>query len=230
MKIDSRLSVLSFVAAALIVFPASTGARAASAASPFLKVGPRATLSAVTGPDFGLFNCQVGLDPTATCYDPFQIRHAYNIDTLISAGFDGRGRTIAIVDAFQSPRIVNELNAFDTFYGLPGLNTPRSTGNIGTFTQVAPDGLTPFDPANDDMVGWAEEIALDVEWAHAIAPNANIVLVLAKTDSDADILSATKFAVDNHLGDIISQSFGENESCVDPTILAQQHQMFADAR
>ena len=73
------------------------------------------------------------------------------------------------------------------------------------------------------------EISLDVVWAHAIAPGANITLVLAKSDADADILSATKYAVDNHLGDVISQSFGENESCMDPSLLAQQHQVFADA-
>jgi subtilase family serine protease len=79
------------------------------------------------------------------------------------------------------------------------------------------------------MTGWAEEISLDVLWAHAIAPGANIVLVLAKSNNDADILSATKYAVNNNLGDVISQSFGENESCVDPTLLAQEHQMFADA-
>lgn len=66
-------------------------------------------------------------------------------------------------------------------------------------------------------------------WAHAIAPGANIVLVLAKSNDDTAILSATQYAVNNNLGDVISQSFGENESCVDPTLLAQEHQMFADA-
>ena len=66
------------------------------------------------------------------------------------------------------------------------------------------------------MTGWAEEISLDVLWAHAIAPGANITLVLAKSNNDADILSATKYAVDHNLGDVISQSFGENENCVDP--------------
>ena len=65
------------------------------------------------------------------------------------------------------------------------------------------------------MIGWAEEISLDVQWAHAIAPGANITLVLAKSNDDADILSATQYAVDHNLGDVISQSFGENESCVD---------------
>jgi subtilase family serine protease len=79
------------------------------------------------------------------------------------------------------------------------------------------------------MVGWAEEISLDVEWAHAIAPGANITLVLAKTNDDADILSATQYAVDHNLGNIISQSFGENESCVDSNLLAAQHKLFVKA-
>jgi subtilase family serine protease len=79
------------------------------------------------------------------------------------------------------------------------------------------------------MVGWSAEISLDVEWAHAIAPDAKVVLVLAKSNDDADILSATKYAVDHRLGDVISMSFGENESCVDPLLLAKQHALFAKA-
>jgi len=55
------------------------------------------------------------------------------------------------------------------------------------------------------------------------------VLVLAKSDADEDILSATSYAVYHRLGDVISQSFGENESCVDPTILAKEHVIFQDA-
>jgi subtilase family serine protease len=106
---------------------------------------------------------------------------------------------------------------------LNGLNGGPPNPSLGTFTQIAPDGLGPFDAL------WAAEITLDVEWSHAIAPGANIVLVLAKSNSDADILSATKYAVDHNLGDVISQSFGENESCMDPSVLAQQHQVFADA-
>ena len=205
-------------------------AGSAASVSPFLKVGPQAVSAIAAGPNYGLFTCQVGLS-SHVCYDPYQMRRAYNIDTLIAAGFDGRGKTIVIVDAFQSPNIVLELNTYDTFYGLPSLNGLGGPPNpsLGTFTQVAPDGLTPFNPASGNMVGWAEEISLDVLWAHAIAPGANITLVLAKSNNDADILSATKYAVDHNLGDVISQSFGENESCMDPSLLAQEHQVFADA-
>jgi subtilase family serine protease len=219
------------------VTPAGGVARVGSFASPSLILGPRAipsaTAATTAGPNYSLFSCQViGEMPAGvSCYDPYQIRHAYNIDTLIDEGFDGRGKTIVIIDSFQSPNIVLELNTFIAFYGLPSLNGlgGPSDHRLGTFTQIAPNGLTPFDPTNQDQVGWAEEITLDVLWAHAIAPGANIKLVLAKSDADADIQSAREYAVAHHLGDVISQSFGENESCMDPNLVARQHQAFAEA-
>jgi subtilase family serine protease len=215
------------------VTPAGGVARVGSFASPSSIVGPQAIPAAAAGPDYGLFGCQVDNLQPPTCYDPYQMRHAYNIDTLINAGFNGSGKTIVIVDAFQNPNIVAELNTFISFYGLPSLNGLGNPPNpsLGTFTQVTPNGLppTPFDPTNGDMVSWAVEISLDVEWAHAIAPGANITLVLAASDADADIFSAQNYAVANHLGDVISQSFGENESCMDPILLEQTHQVFADA-
>jgi subtilase family serine protease len=199
--------------------------------SPFLVKGPQAVPSGALSSNYDLFTCQVGLAPGVLCYDPYEMRHAYNTDTLINAGLTGKGQTIVIVDAFQSPHIVAELNAFDDYYALPGLNglgrpnDPR----LGKFTQIAPDKLIRFVPGDDNMTGWAEEISLDVEWAHAIAPGANITLVLAKTNDDADILSATQYAVDHNLGNVISQSFGENESCVDSNLLAAQHKLFVKA-
>jgi subtilase family serine protease len=211
-------------------FAAPAAAVAAAGVSPMLEPGPKAVPVAVSGPGYGLFNCQVGLS-VGQCYDPYQMRHAYGIDALIADGYTGRGRTITIVDAFQSPNIVAQLNYWDTFYGLPGLNglgNPYDS-SLGTFTQVAPDGLTAFVPGDPNMTGWAEEISLDVLWAHAIAPGANIVLDLAASNDDADILSATKYVVDHRMGDVISQSFGEDESCVDSTLLKQEHQVFAEA-
>ncbi len=204
--------------------------------APFLVAGPQATPSGTmagsVGAQYGLFTCQVtGLNPGTTCYDPYQMRAAYGVDSLISQGYAGTGHTIVIIDAFQSPNIVQQLNFYNSFYGLPSLNGLGGAPNplLGTFTQAAPDGLTPFVTGDADMRGWAEEISLDVLWAHSIAPGANIVLLLAKSDLDTDIQSALQYAVDNNLGDIISMSFGENESCVDPTIAAQQHDAFVAA-
>lgn len=196
-------------------------------ASPFLQMGPQAVAANVTssvGNNYGLFTCQVNLS-AATCYDPYQMRHAYGTDALIAAGFDGKGKTIVIIDAFSDPYLIGDLNYFISFYGLAGLNGLGAPNNpsLGNFSIVTPDGPP---PAN---ANWAGEITLDVEWSHAIAPGANIVLVEAKSNADADILSATKYAVDNNLGDVISQSFGENESCEDPALLTLEHQIFAEA-
>jgi subtilase family serine protease len=160
------------------------------------------------------FSCQV--TTPAQCYGPSQIRAAYGFNKLHA---DGAGRTIVIIDAYQSPTITQDLASFDTLFGLPA---PK-------FNIIAPDGLTPFDQNDPVQTSWAGEISLDVQWAHAIAPAATIDLVLAKTSEDSDILSATKFAVDHNLGDVISQSFGENESCVDPSIDKAQHKLFAQA-
>ena len=205
--------------------------------SPLLRLASQETLAQVPGavaaPNYGLFTCQVGLSttPGRQCYDPYQMRHAYQIDSLVNAGYTGKGHTIVIVDAFQSPNIVQQLNFYDGFYGLPGLNGLGNPADpsLGTFTQVAPDGLTPFVVGDGNMAGWAEEISLDVLWAHAIAPGANVTLVLAKSNQDADIQSALQYAVDHNLGDVISMSFGENESCMEPDILAAQHAAFGSA-
>src|SRR5262249_41687844 len=65
--------------------------------------------------------------------------------------------------------------------------------------------------------------------AHAAAPGANIVLAVAPSNNDTDILNTTKYVVDHNIGDVISQSFGEAEACMDPTLLDQQHAVFAAA-
>jgi len=74
------------------------------------------------------------------------MRHAYQIDSLINAGYDGTGHTIVIVDAFQNPNLVSQVATYNLFYGLPPTN----------LTQIAPDGLTPFVPGDPNMTGWAE--------------------------------------------------------------------------
>jgi subtilase family serine protease len=154
------------------------------------------------------------------CYQPAQIRTAYNVAPLINSGIDGRGRTIVIVDAYDNPYIGTDLQIFDATFGLPAAN----------FTKVAPYGVPAFDVTDGNMVGWAEETTLDVLWAHAIAPAARILLVQASSNNDPDIYAATKWAVDNNVGDVISQSFGEAETCVDPALLRQEHAMFAEAQ
>ena len=180
---------------------------------------PNVMTTEAAGPGYGLFKCQVGLS-VGQCYDPYQLRHAYGVDTLISGGFTGAGKTIVIVDAFSHPNIDSQLAFFNTYYGLPQMNAGPGTP---TFTQVTPDGPGPLD------AGWAEEISLDVEWAHGIAPGANIVLELAKDNSDVALISALNDAINNNRGDVVSMSFGESDTCLGPSLSAAWHQAFVNA-
>ena len=202
----ATLSWLVALVAGLIVaaaYPAAANSGGGSK-TPAVAVAPHYKIAGKANPAVPpTFTCQV--TTPAQCFGPAQIRAAYGIDKVNATG---AGRTIVIVDAFQSPTIQHDLDLFDQVFELPA-----ATVNI-----VAPDGLTPFDQNDANQVGWAGEISLDVEWAHAVAPGAKITLVLAKSNDDADILSATQFAVDHNLGDVISQSFGEAEQCVDPAI------------
>jgi len=186
---------------------------------PAAQRGPQDIIYGVSDAGYNLRTCQVGLS-VGQCYDPYQMRTAYNLDGLINAGFDGRGKTIVIIDAFQHPNIVNQLNSFISYYGLTPMN-----GGPGTpsFTQVAPDGLGNFN------AGWAEEISLDVEWAHAIAPGANIVLELSVDNYNNHLLHVLNDAIDNNRGDVISMSFGLSDTCLSPDETAAWHQAFVNA-
>ncbi len=126
-------------------------------------------------------------------YSPAQMRRAYGFDLLSG---DGTGQTIAIVDAYGSPTVQADLNVFCATYGIP-----TTTINI-----VYPTGV----PTTTDT-GWAMETALDVEWAHAIAPGATIMLVVAKDASWANMLAAVDYAVTNGASQV-SMSFGALET------------------
>jgi subtilase family serine protease len=144
-----------------------------------------------------------------SCYSPTQLQAAYDLQPLYARGKTGAGRTIAIVDSFGSPTIAQDLAKFDADFGLPA---PPSLKIIQPAGQVPP-----FDPANADMVGWAEETSLDVEYAHAIAPGANILLVetpVAETEGETgfpEIVQAENYVIDHRMADVITQSFGATE-------------------
>ena len=104
------------------------------------------------------------------CYSPAQFQQAYDLAPLYNQGDNGSGETIVIVDSYGFQNIQSELATFDKGFGLPA---PPS------FKIIRPVGKVPaFDPAkHPQMVGWAQETSLDVEYSHAIAPGANILLV-----------------------------------------------------
>jgi subtilase family serine protease len=170
-----------------------------------------------SAPKQGLFSCQAPASATnpLPCYGPAQIRRAYNIPSNLT----GAGKTIVIIDAFGNPDITSDLALFDSTFDLPPahLNIICITGTCPTYTGT---GTQP---------DWAGEIALDTQWAHADAPGATIDLVISHSDSDADILAAQQYVVDHNLGDVLSQSFGEGETCMASNIFAAQHQVFVQA-
>jgi hypothetical protein len=137
-----------------------------------------------------MFMVDPSADPLAVLgYSPVQVRAAYN---LPSSGGNG---TIAIVDAFDAPSIQSELDIFSSYFGLPAANFEEHHMSATMTT----DG------------DWAMETALDVEWAHAIAPDAKILLVQAKSDLVRDLLAAVDYA--NSRPDVVavSMSWGTNE-------------------
>jgi subtilase family serine protease len=138
--------------------------------------------------------------PTGTT--PAQIRHAYGFDQITfnngTVAGDGSGTTIAIVDAYDDPNIANDLHQFDLKFGLPD----------PVFTKVNQTGGSTPPPANG---GWASEIALDVEWAHAIAPGANILLVEANNNSITNLYAAVRYAASQPGVVAVSMSWGGGE-------------------
>jgi subtilase family serine protease len=143
------------------------------------------------------------------CYNPGQFQRAYGVDSVFRAGNTGQGKTIVIVDSFGSPTIQSDLKTFDQENNLPD---PPS------LKVITPAGAPPqFDPNDSDMGNWAVETSLDVEYAHTMAPGANILLVetpVSETEGVQgfpEIVKAENYVVDHHLGDVISQSFGATE-------------------
>jgi subtilase family serine protease len=136
-------------------------------------------------------------------YDSTEMQTAYGLKPLYKKGLDGTGQTIVIVDAFGSPSIVADLNLFSQLNGLPAV-TPSN------FQIVTPVGPVACAVVNGKCSADVETM-LDVEWAHTIAPGAKIVLVLSPDLSFSKIDLANLFAIENQLGNVVSNSFGISE-------------------
>jgi hypothetical protein len=141
-------------------------------------------------------NAAIGFTPAGL--SPSQVAEAYGFDQVSGgATSGGAGQTIAIVDAYDDPNISQDLATFDQQYGLAA---PPS------FTKNYAAGVRPQTDA-----GWSQEIALDVEWAHAMAPKANIVLVEAASANLNDLLSAVNTARNLTSVSVVSMSWGTQE-------------------
>src|SRR5271154_5176811 len=141
-----------------------------------------------------------------SCYGPAQIQQAYGLPALYARGITGKGVTIAVVEAYGSATIAGDLRTFDEATGLPA---PPS------LKVVSPDGQL---PASQDASTWAAETTLDVEYAHAVAPQARILVVEARPGV-SDMI-----AVRHYHAEVISQSLTEAEQ-IDPSAadMARMH-------
>lgn len=159
--------------------------------------------AAYTGNRYGANISNTALGHLPPCgYQPSELQRAYNLGPLYSAGLAGQGETIVITDAFGSPTIAQDAAAFSSVYGLPPVDLTIAKGS----------GLS-HNPA-DVSGGWDTETTLDVEWAHALAPSAKIVLVLATDRASLD--EAINYAVVHHLGNTISNSWATLEGFGNP--------------
>ena len=142
------------------------------------------------------------------CYQAGQVRTAYDLGPLAAKGIDGRGQTIVIVDSYGSPTIGHDLAVFDAAFNLPA---PPA------LTVIQPAGPVPPYHPNANRAGWAGETDLDVEYSHAMAPGASILLVETPTSENegtsgfSQIETAEEYVINHHLGGVISQSFSATE-------------------
>src|SRR6266487_3151103 len=142
------------------------------------------------------------------CRTPYDMRVAYSVQSLLERGFTGKGQTIVDIVSYGSPTLQQDMDTFDQQFGLPPI----------TINVLSPLGTKPVDhPTTKDLAGWAGETTLDVQIIHAIAPDAGIVVLTSPVDETEgtiglpQFLQLEQYAITNHLGNIISQSFGASE-------------------
>ncbi len=174
----------------------------------FTSTGATATY---TGNRYGADITNTGAGALPPCgYSPQELRTAYNMEDLYKVGLDGSGQTVVIVDAYGSATIQNEAQVFSEVYGLPAITASN-------FQVLRAPGASNHPPTRrlSGAAAWAAEISLDVEWVHAMAPGANIVLVVGPNNG-SDLDEAINYAVVHHLGNVISNSWGSVEGFGNP--------------
>jgi subtilase family serine protease len=162
------------------------------------------------------------------CFTATAMQNSYNLPALYAQGNEGQGVTIAIIDSFGNPNMASDLANFDAQMGLPHMcGEPGQACGTGvpTFQHVYWNGTTQVKapPPGSNGTGlqnrdaWTLETALDVEWAHAMAPLANIINVTTNPAETQGMqgfptmMNAEQFIVDHHEATVITQSFGATE-------------------
>lgn len=146
--------------------------------------------------------------PYVVCgYQPKQYQSAYGVSEQLKKGLDGRGVTVAVTDAYASPTIEQDLRRYSAKYGLPAVKR-------GQFEQIVPADDAYNYVEECDATGWYGEETLDIEAVHTMSPGANIVYVGA-TDCLGGIDEAWAETIDNHVADIVTNSWGSGTDDID---------------
>jgi subtilase family serine protease len=166
------------------------------------------------------------------CFNPQAIQNSYNLGPLYAQGKDGAGQTIAIVDSFGSDTVRHDLRVFNDAFGLPHLCGEEGVTcqpGMPTFDELQQGNVNTTGQPPNNGTGqqthnlWALEVSLDVEWAHAVAPRANLLLVTTPTAETLgvqgfpDFFKAEETVVRNHLAGVITQSFASGEEAFNST-------------
>ncbi|GCF06633.1 S53 family peptidase [Dictyobacter arantiisoli] len=193
LRFSSTVLLIAFLLTACITAPAQgTGSNAMDT--------PTATRAPLTEA------CPASLNLSATCQTPQTMRQAYGVDSLIQQGNTGKGQTIVDIVSFGSPTLQQDMKTFDSTFHLPPANVKI----------IAPLNIPESDP-HHDKEGWAGETTLDVQIIHALAPDANIVLLVSPVAETEGTIGLPEFrqleqyAIDHKLGNIVSHSWGASE-------------------
>jgi subtilase family serine protease len=177
-----------------------------------------------TGNRYGADITNTSFGHLAPCgYQPSEMQTAYDMTPLFNAGLDGTGQTIVITDAFGDDTIASDAEVFSQIYGLPDL-TPSNFQVLRAPGAVHNPGVPHF----GGSASWRVEITLDVEWVHAIAPGANIVLVIGPNNT-SDLDEAINYAVVHHLGNTISNSWSSIEGLGNPAQFIRDNRILESA-
>jgi subtilase family serine protease len=211
------------------VFAASLGGRSSTGAlpAPAPAVGEFQQLStSVTPPTEAQCFTANSDSGGRRCFTPQSMRAAYNLGPLYANGKDGSGQTIAIIDSYGSDTMAHDLHVFDQAFGVQamcGEEGVTCAPGMPKFSELSLQGspATKAQPGKgtglEDKSAWALEVALDVEWAHSIAPGANILLVHTPTAETLGVqgfpqmMKAEDYVVKHHLASVITQSLASAE-------------------
>jgi subtilase family serine protease len=225
-RLGTSIGRAACAAALAVAFGAGTGV-----AAPLVLVKGMVRTGGAKPPTYAQCVAATG----SPCYSPQDMRTAYGLNGLLNGGFVGTGQTIILIEAYGSPTIEHDLRAFDKGYGIP--DPPK-------FEVRAPLGTVPYNPTlYPDQPGGAFETTLDVEGAHAMAPGAAIIVMTSPVDETEGVqglpefLSLEQIAVEQGLGNVISQSWSATENTLflnaagprGPTVVAAYDKLYAKA-